>query len=125
MPGEDANEIRDRFQAHVDEVVLPKMRAVDESTEINTEVRAFVPGLAPEDGSPAEALVLALARKNTTEVVAYGTEAGQFQEAGNSTVVCGPGSIAQAHKPNEFIDLSEVRSCEQFMRRLLEEVCAN
>ena len=125
MPGENANEIRDRFQAHVDEVVLPKMRAVDESTEINTEVRAFVPGLAPEDGSSAEALVLALARKNTTEVVAYGTEAGQFQEAGNSTVVCGPGSIAQAHKPNEFIDLSEVRSCEQFMRRLLEEVCAN
>ncbi|MEC9455062.1 MAG: acetylornithine deacetylase [Pseudomonadota bacterium] len=124
MPGEDASEIRNRFQAHVDEVVLPKMHAVDASTGIDTEVRAFVPGLAPEDGSPAEALVLALARKNTTEVVAYGTEAGQFQEAGNPAVVCGPGSIAQAHKPNEFIELSEVRACEIFMRRLLDEVCA-
>ena len=124
MPGEDASEIRNRFQAHVDEVVLPKMHAVDTSTGIDTEVRAFVPGLAPEDGSPAEALVLALARKNTTEVVAYGTEAGQFQEAGNPAVVCGPGSIAQAHKPNEFIELSEVRACEIFMRRLLDEVCA-
>ena len=124
MPGEDASEIRNRFQAHVDEVVLPKMHAVDASTGIDTEVRAFVPGLAPEDGSPAEALVLALARKHTTEVVAYGTEAGQFQEAGNPAVVCGPGSIAQAHKPNEFIELSEVRACEIFMRRLLDEVCA-
>jgi acetylornithine deacetylase len=124
MPGEDASEIRRRFQTHVDEVVLPKMHAVDKSTGIETEVRAFVPGLMPEQGSPAEALVLALARKNTTGVVAYGTEAGQFQEAGNPCVVCGPGSIAQAHKPNEFIDLGEVRACEIFMRRLLDEVCA-
>ena len=124
MPGEDLSAIRNRFQTHVDEVVLPKMHAVDDTTGIETEVRAFVPGLAPEEGSTAEALVLALARKNTTEVVAYGTEAGQFQAAGNPVVVCGPGSIAQAHKPNEFIELSEVRACEQFMRRLLSEVCA-
>lgn len=123
MPGEDLSAIRNRFQTHVDEVVLPKMHAVDDTTGIETEVRAFVPGLAPEEGSTAEALVLALARKNTTEVVAYGTEAGQFQAAGNPVVVCGPGSIAQAHKPNEFIELSEVRACEQFMRRLLSEVC--
>jgi acetylornithine deacetylase len=124
MPGEDLSAIRNRFQIYVDEVVLPKMHAVDDTTGIETEVRAFVPGLAPEEGSTAEALVLALARKNTTEVVAYGTEAGQFQAAGNPVVVCGPGSIAQAHKPNEFIELSEVRACEQFMRRLLNEVCA-
>jgi len=123
MPGEDLSAIRNRFQTHVDEVVLPKMHAVDDTTGIETEVRAFVPGLAPEEGSTAESLVLALARKNTTEVVAYGTEAGQFQVAGNPVVVCGPGSIAQAHKPNEFIELSEVRACEIFMRRLLVEVC--
>ncbi len=124
MPGEDASEIRNRFQAHVDQVVLPKMHAVDETTGIETEVRAFVPGLVPEDGSAAETLVLALARKNTTEVVAYVTVACLFHEAGNPVVVCGPGSIAQAHKPNEYIDLSEVRACEVFMRRLLDEVCA-
>ena len=124
MPGEDASEIRNRFQAHVERVVLPKMHAVDETTAIETEVRAVVPGLVPEDGSAAEALVLALARKNSTEVVAYGTEVGQFQEAGNQAVICGPGSIAQAHKPNEFIELAEVRACETFMHRLLDEVCA-
>ncbi|MDP7343749.1 MAG: M20/M25/M40 family metallo-hydrolase [Alphaproteobacteria bacterium] len=124
MPGEDASEIRNRFQAHVERVVLPKMHAVDETTAIETEVRAVVPGLVPEDGSAAEALVLVLARKNSTEVVAYGTEAGQFQEAGNQAVICGPGSIAQAHKPNEFIELAEVRACETFMHRLLDEVCA-
>ncbi len=84
--------------------------------------------LGPFTLQPSElmkiALVLALARKNSTEVVAYGTEAGQFQEAGNQAVICGPGSIAQAHKPNEFIELAEVRACETFMHRLLDEVCA-
>ena len=100
------------------------MHAVDPGTGITTEPRAVVPGLVPEDGSPAEAIVMALARTNQTEVVAYGTEAGQFQEAGIPTVICGPGSIRQAHQPNEYIELSEVRACEAFMRRLLDEVCA-
>ena len=66
----------------------------------------------PEDGSLAEAIVMALARTNHTEVVAYGTEAGQFQEVGIPTVICGPGSILQAHQPNEYIELSQVRACE-------------
>ena len=100
------------------------MHAVNPGTSISTEVRAQVPGLVPEDGSPAEAIVMALARTNHTEVVAYGTEAGQFQEVGIPTVICGPGSILQAHQPNEYIELSQVRACEAFMRRLLDEVCA-
>ena len=124
MPGADADEIRARFERFATEEVLPVMRAVDPGTEIETERRAVVPGLVPEEGSPAEAIVMALARTNRTEVVAYGTEAGQFQEAGIPTVVCGPGSILQAHKPNEYIELSQVRACESFMRRLLDEVCA-
>ncbi len=124
MPGADPDEIRNRFDQHVERALLPRMRAVVPDTTIETEPRAVVPGLVPEDGSPAEALVMRLARRNTTEVVAYGTEAGQFQEAGIPTVICGPGSIMQAHQPNEFIALSEVQACEAFMRRLLNEVCA-
>ena len=128
MPGAEANEISDRFQAFAAQEILPRMRAVDPETApeigIETETRSTVPGLVPEDGSPAEALVMALAKTNRTEVVAYGTEAGQFQEAGIPTVICGPGNIAQAHKPNEFIELSQVTACEQFMRRLLDAVCA-
>jgi acetylornithine deacetylase len=52
--------------------------------------------------------------------VPYAAEAGQFQEAGFSTVICGPGSIDQAHQPNEYIELSEVAACEAFLRRLMD-----
>jgi acetylornithine deacetylase len=124
MPGADPDEIYDRFQRFAHETVLPRMQAVDPSTGVETERRSYVPGLVPEEGSPAEAIVMALARTNQTKVVAYGTEAGQFQEVGIPTVICGPGSIRQAHQPNEFIELSQVRACEAFMQRLLTEVCA-
>ena len=124
LPGADPDEIRMRFEQFAEETVLPRMHAVDPGTSIDTELRCYVPGLVPEEGSPAEAIVMALARTNHTEVVAYGTEAGLFQEVGIPTVICGPGSIRQAHQPNEYIELSQVRACESFMRRLLDEVCA-
>lgn len=123
MPGADPDEIRTRFERFAKETVLPRMHAVDPGTSIDTELRCYVPGLVPEDGSPAEAIVTALARTNHTEVVSYGTEAGLFQEVGIPTVICGPGSIRQAHQPNEYIELSQVRACETFMRCLLDEVC--
>jgi len=74
----------------------------------------------PENGSAAETLVMALARANQTYTAAYGTEAGIFQEAGVPTVVCGPGDIAQAHKPNEFIAVSQIDECTDFLHRLMD-----
>ena len=124
MPGADPDEIRQRFECFANERVLPRMHAIDPGTTIETELVCSVPGLEPERESPAESMVMALARTNSTEVVAYGTEAGQFQQAGIPTVVCGPGSILQAHQPNEYIELSQVQACEAFMHRLLNEVCA-
>ena len=124
MPGADPDEIRKRFECFANERVLPRMHAIDPGTTIETELVCSVPGLEPERESPAESMVMALARTNSTEVVAYGTEAGQFQQAGIPTVVCGPGSILQAHQPNEYIELSQVQACEAFMHRLLNEVCA-
>ena len=93
------------------------MKAVAESAGIHTEVRARVPGLEPEEGSAAERLVMALTGDNRAAKVSYGTEAGKFQQAGMSTVICGPGHIAQAHKPNEFIDVAQA-----FMRRLMDRL---
>ena len=124
MPGADPDEIHARFERFANETVLAHMHAVDPNTMIETELVCSVPGLEPDSESPAESMVMALARTNRTEAVAYGTEAGQFQQAGIPTVVCGPGSILQAHQPNEFVELSQVRACEAFMRRLLNEVCA-
>jgi acetylornithine deacetylase len=82
-----------------------------------------VPPLRPEVDGLAEALVRRLTGANTTGVVSYGTEAGQFQAAGYSAVVCGPGDIAQAHQADEYLELSEFQAGQAFMERLLED-CA-
>lgn len=82
-----------------------------------------VPGLVPEAEGAAEALARRLTGDNAVGVVSYGTEAGQFQEAGYSAIVCGPGDIAQAHQPDEFLEISEFEAGQRFMERLLAE-CA-
>ena len=71
-----------------------------------------------EEGA-AEALVRLLTGANQAQVVSYCTEGGIFQEAGLSTVVCGPGSIDQAHRPDEFIEIAQLEACEDFVRRLI------
>lgn len=85
---------------------------------IDTLIECEVPGLVPEAGSAAEQLAKALTGRNVTEAVSYATEAGQFQKAGIPTVICGPGSIAQAHQADEFIAESELRACLAFLRGL-------
>lgn len=118
LPGADSEEIIARFNAHAESVVLPKMRDVFPGARIETKMRAQSPGLAALDGDPGETLVMRLAQCNAAEAVSYNTEAGLFQLADIPTVVCGPGDIAQAHKPDEFIDIAQVKECEAFMRRL-------
>jgi acetylornithine deacetylase len=89
---------------------------------VNLEKFFGVPALRPEVDGAAEALVRRLTGNNATGVVSYGTEAGQFQEAGYSAVVCGPGDIAQAHQVDEFIEISEFQAGHAFMERLLEHL---
>jgi acetylornithine deacetylase len=69
------------------------------------------------------AFVKSLTGANSVGKVAFGTEGGLFQEAGIPTVVCGPGSIAQAHKPDEFIEIDQIAQCEAFMDRLMDRLC--
>jgi len=123
VPGGDPDELRGRLDAFAAEDVLPRMREVYPDANITTEVRSAIPPLLPEDGSPAESLVLALAGSNQTYAVSYGTEAGIFQRDNHiPTVVCGPGNIREAHKPNEFIELSQIDACVGFMRRLIDRM---
>ena len=82
-----------------------------------------VPGLQPEKDGEAETVARRLTGSNDTGVVSYGTEAGQFQQAGYSAIVCGPGDIAQAHQPDEFLEVSEFVAGQRFMERLLVD-CA-
>lgn len=125
IPGTDENEVLNRFRDYAMNEVLPRMKAVSADADITIDEMAHVRPLVPEDDSPAETLVLALTRSNQTYAVAYGTEGGIIQgDVGVPTVICGPGSIMQAHKPNEFIALSEIKACEVFMDRLLDH-CAS
>jgi acetylornithine deacetylase len=79
-----------------------------------------VPALVPETGSPAETLALALTGQNRCGSVPFASEAGMFQRAGIPAVVCGPGSPAQAHQPDEFVTLDQVDACITFIRRLAD-----
>jgi acetylornithine deacetylase len=81
-----------------------------------------VPPLAAEAGSAAESLALRLARSNRTIAVSFATEAGHFQAAGLPTIVCGPGSIDMAHKPDEFVDEAQLVACLEFLERLAEDL---
>lgn len=117
LPDADPGEAEARIGAYA-EARAPIMQAVAPDTGISTRCTNRVPGLKPDPGSPAESLALVLARANGTAAVSYATEAGFFQEAGMPAVICGPGSIDQAHKPNEFIALSELEKCEAFLDRL-------
>src|SRR5258706_14389141 len=78
-----------------------------------------VPRPVRRRGSPAEALARHLTGANDTIGLAFGTEAGQFQDIGIDAIVCGPGSIEQAHQPDEFIELSQFAEGEAFLRRLM------
>lgn len=124
LPGTSRDDIVERFIAHTKENVLPRLRRIAPEADIVTVPRAHVPALVATDGCPSEALAKQLTGRNHAEAVAYGTEAGLFQEAGIPSVVCGPGNIQQAHKPNEFIELSQIDACTAFMRRLMDHVCA-
>ena len=96
-----------------------KARAREAGAEIRN--RSLTPALAPESDGAAEAFVRRLAGDNgPPRVVAFAAEAGQFQEAGFSTVMCGPGSIAQAHQPDEFVERAQMERGASFMRRLIE-----
>jgi acetylornithine deacetylase len=92
--------------------------------EAGVELERFfdVSALRPEVDGEAEALARALTGENGTGVVSYGTEAGQFQDAGYSAVVCGPGDIAQAHQADEYLEVSEFEAGHRFMQRLLERL---
>lgn len=121
VPGETIEHWTARFHEKVAEVEA-QMQAIHPDTGIDLTPAFLVPGLKPEERGQAEELVRQLTGDNAVNVVSYGTEAGQFQERGYSSVICGPGDIAQAHQPNEFITLAQFKEGEAFMERLLKSL---
>lgn len=121
LPGQSMQAWSDRYLGRVREVEAA-MQAVHPDTRITARVPFSVPGLRPEENGKAEELTRRLTGDNGTHMVSYATEAGQFQDAGYSVVVCGPGNIEQAHQPDEFISKSQFEAGHGFMRDLLSEL---
>jgi len=123
LPGDDAAAIRARIENFIAADLLRRLRQVHPGADVTTRALARVPGLVAEAGSPAEELARRLTGANETTVVAYGTEAGLFQDAGIPAVICGPGSMEQGHQPNEFITLDQIAAGTAFQRRLADWAC--
>ena len=119
VPGDSSDDWKTRFKARVAEVEA-EMQAVQPSARIELEEFFGVPALVPEEGGEAELIVRRLTGDNASHVVSYGTEAGHFQNAGYSAVICGPGDIAQAHQPNEYLTVAQFEAGQAFMARLLD-----
>ena len=107
----DAQKVKAALETYCRDVLLPDMRAVHSEAEITTEIIGEVAGLAVTTANEARDIVTALTGANLCDVVAFGTEAGLFQSLGMSVVVCGPGSIAQAHQPDEFVEIDQLAKC--------------
>jgi acetylornithine deacetylase len=125
IPGDDPHALLAQVKQYCTTELEPEMHAVSPDTGFEFDARGGFNGLDIEDDTEITTLVKAVSGANSTGKVSFGTEAGLFQHAGIPTVICGPGSIEQAHKPNEFVTLEQIALCERFMRRLMDRVCTN
>ncbi|TAM95558.1 MAG: acetylornithine deacetylase [Rhizobiaceae bacterium] len=119
---QDADEVKGELKAYCDEVLLPSMRAVSPEADIVTHVIGEVAGLEPVPVNEAREIVSALTGRHECDVVPFGTEAGLFQAYGMSVVVCGPGSIEQAHKPDEFVSEDQLQACLNMLSGLVRKL---
>ena len=118
LPGDDAHAILKELTDYADGVLLNEMRRSAPEAAIRTIIEANVPAFHADEQSDAMRLIRELTGLNSSHVVPFGTDAGYFERAGLSTVVFGPGSIDQAHKPDEYIEIAEIKKCLGFMRKL-------
>ena len=123
VPGESPDDWARAFQAKAAELTA-EMQKIHPDTGFDLTRGFALPALTPETDGAAETLARRLTGDNGRHVVSYGTEGSQFQTRGYSTVICGPGDIAQAHQPDEFLSLEQLAAGEAFMDRLLDALCA-
>ncbi len=124
IPQDDFFHQVERLRHHVTEVIEPAMHAIDPATGFTLEMDNVLPALSLDPDHALVSLVKRLTGSNSTGHVSYGTEAGLYQQAGIPTIVCGPGHIAQAHKADEWIAVSELDACDSFLRRLAAQLAS-
>ena len=115
---EDGEYLNQQIDKYTNEILLPKMKKIYPKSSITKKIIGEITGFDRIENSEACEFVSNITGDNSRDVVSFGTEAGLFQEIGISTVVCGPGSIEQAHKIDEFIELKEIGKCLNFLNGL-------
>jgi len=125
LPQDDPAALLAEVKSYAHGDIEPAMKEVAPDSGFAWEAMSAFPGLHTAADAEVVTLAKALAGSNDTGKISFGTEAGLFSDTGIPAVVCGPGSITQAHKPDEFVSLEQVALCERFMGRLLERVAAD
>jgi acetylornithine deacetylase len=118
IPGADPQWASQRLNDFTHAHVLPRLKRQSNTTEILTERLSHIPAFSVAHDTEVVKLVSQLTGVAGVSKVPYGAEAGQYAQKGLSTVICGPGSIEQAHQPNEFLEISQLHACDAFMRQL-------
>ena len=119
LPQASADALYQEIRAYA-ETLAQEMRAVDAQSGVDLQWLSQTVGLAAAESDAIVQWAMQLSKIPTVGKVSYGTEAGLFQKMGVATVICGPGDIAEAHRPNEFVALDQLAQCERFMDRILE-----
>lgn len=123
LPQEDAQQVAEELVAYAQQTLEPQMRAVQPASAIRFSPLSAYPGLDTAAHSAAAQLIARLSGSDSFGTVAFGTEGGLFAAAGIPCVVCGPGSMEQGHKPDEFITLAQLDACDSLLRRLATWMC--
>jgi acetylornithine deacetylase len=121
VPEAPARVVIERFRSSCDSLLA---RHGKDGLSIETETLAHVPALGVVEQGPAQSLAATLLGERSTSVMSIGSEAGMFQSAGYSAILCGPGSISQAHQPDEYVELEQLKRCESFIDRLIASLSA-
>jgi acetylornithine deacetylase len=122
IPGDDANRHVERLKAYVAAHIEPAMHAVDPTTGFSYQVTNVMPGMAIAADHALTSVVKQITGANSAGKVSYGTESGYYQAADIPTIICGPGHIAQAHQPDEWVAQDQLDACDAFIRRLAERL---
>jgi len=120
LPQDDPQQMVSNLQGFAENELLPKMHAVNPDTAIDFAELSRYPGLLTAPESPAVALIRLLTGRDDFATVPFGTEGGLFDSVGIATVVCGPGSMEQGHKPDEFVTLSQLNACDALLLKLAD-----
>jgi acetylornithine deacetylase len=119
LPQASPDALYQEIRTHA-ETLAAEMRGIDANSGIDLQWMSQTVGLAAAETDAIVQWAMQLSKNTTVGKVSYGTEAGLFQKMGVPTVICGPGDIAEAHRPNEFVALDQLAQCESFMDRILE-----